>query len=177
MGVDGHCHALATLPRGKTRYPSYRRPGRPQGQSGQVRKISPPTYCGSHVPELVWVLQLIEKSLASTGNLIVCFWSHELRLTCNWSALCPAPLFSLPLDTNMTFEHSGLLLQWWDQDSVVSIVTCYRLEDLGIESWWGRDILHLSRPALGPTQPPVHWYWVSCLGVKQLGSIEEEIQH
>jgi len=77
----------------------------------------------------------------------------------------------------MTFEHSGLLLQWWDQDSVVSIVTCYRLEDLGIESWWGRDILHLSRPALGPTQPPVHWYWVSCLGVKQLGSIEEEIQH
>jgi len=31
------------LPRGKTRYPLYRRPGGPQGRSGQVRKISPPT--------------------------------------------------------------------------------------------------------------------------------------
>jgi len=25
----------------------------------------------------------------------------------------------------------------------------------GIKSRWGRDIPHLSRPALGPTQPPV----------------------
>jgi hypothetical protein len=30
------------LPPGKTRYPLYRRLGRPQGRSGQVRKISPP---------------------------------------------------------------------------------------------------------------------------------------
>jgi len=32
-----------TLPPGKTRYPLYRRLGEPQGQSGQVRKLSPPT--------------------------------------------------------------------------------------------------------------------------------------
>ena len=31
-----------SLPPGKTRYPLYRRLGGPQGQSGQVRKISPP---------------------------------------------------------------------------------------------------------------------------------------
>jgi hypothetical protein len=31
-----------TLPPGKTGYPLYRRLGGPQGQSGQVRKISPP---------------------------------------------------------------------------------------------------------------------------------------
>jgi hypothetical protein len=34
--------APAALPPGKTRYPLYRRPGGPQGQSGNVRKISPP---------------------------------------------------------------------------------------------------------------------------------------
>jgi len=32
-----------SLPPGKTRYPLYRRLGGPQGRSGQVQKISPPT--------------------------------------------------------------------------------------------------------------------------------------
>jgi hypothetical protein len=41
--------------------------------------------------------------------------------------------------------------------SVGSIATGYGLDGLGIESWWGRDFLHLSRLALGPTQPPVQW--------------------
>ena len=39
--------------------------------------------------------------------------------------------------------------------SVVGIATGYGLDGLGIESQWGRDFPHLSRPALGPTQPPV----------------------
>ena len=42
-------------------------------------------------------------------------------------------------------------------DSSVGIVTRYGLGGPGIESWWGRDFPHLSRPALGPTQPPVQW--------------------
>ena len=39
--------------------------------------------------------------------------------------------------------------------SVVGITTGYGLDGPGIESRWGRDFPHLSRPALGPTQPPV----------------------
>ena len=41
--------------------------------------------------------------------------------------------------------------------SSVGIVTGYGLEGPGIESRWGRDFPHLSRPALGLTQPPVQW--------------------
>jgi len=42
MGVGGQRLAPAALPRGKTRYPLYKRLGGPQGRSGQVRKNSPP---------------------------------------------------------------------------------------------------------------------------------------
>jgi hypothetical protein len=42
-------------------------------------------------------------------------------------------------------------------DSSVGIVTRYRLDGLGIESWCEQDFLHLSRLALGPTQPPIEW--------------------
>jgi len=42
--MRGQGHATGrSLPPGKTRYALYRRLGGPQGRSGQVRKISPPT--------------------------------------------------------------------------------------------------------------------------------------
>jgi hypothetical protein len=41
MGVGGQCHDLVTLPQRKTRYPLYRRLGKPQSQSEWVQKITP----------------------------------------------------------------------------------------------------------------------------------------
>ena len=43
------------------------------------------------------------------------------------------------------------------RDSAVGIATRHGLDGPGIESRWGRDFLHPSRLALGPTQPPVQW--------------------
>jgi len=41
------------------------------------------------------------------------------------------------------------------RDSSVGITTRYGLDGPGIESRWGRNFLHPSRLAMGPTQPPI----------------------
>jgi hypothetical protein len=41
--------------------------------------------------------------------------------------------------------------------SLDGTATDYELDGPGIESRWERDFSHTSRPALGPTHPPVQW--------------------
>ena len=43
------------------------------------------------------------------------------------------------------------------QDSSVGIATRYGVDSPGIESRCGLDFPHPTRPALGPTQPPIQW--------------------
>jgi hypothetical protein len=52
-----------------------------------------------------------------------------------------------------TYDHHSMC----GKDSSVGVATGYGLDDSGIESRWGRDFSHLSRPALRPTKSPVQW--------------------
>jgi hypothetical protein len=61
------------------------------------------------------------------------------------------------------------VLEFMDWDSSVGIITGYGVDGMRIESRWGRDISHMSRPALGPTQPPVQWVPFYFPGLKQPG--------
>jgi hypothetical protein len=58
---------------------------------------------------------------------------------------------------NKSYIYFELYIQYSGLCSSVGIATGYRLDGLGIESRQGRDFSHTSRPALGPTQPPVQW--------------------
>ena len=57
---------------------------------------------------------------------------------------------SLAMDGRNTARQVG-------RDRSVGIVTRYGLDCPGIESRWGQDFPHPSRPSLRPTQPPIQW--------------------
>ena len=64
-----------------------------------------------------------------------------------------------------------------DRDSSVGIVTRYGLDGSGIESRWGRDFPHPSRPTLGPIQPPVQWVPGLSLRVMRQGRGHDHTPH
>jgi hypothetical protein len=53
--------------------------------------------------------------------------------------------------------YLDIIFCWVGRDSVVGIATRYGLDGPGMESRLGRYFPHPSRPALGPTQPPIQW--------------------
>jgi len=79
-----------------------------------------------------------------------------MSITWDWFRFPPLKqevyFLRFPLSVYKTLSHALV-----GRGSAVGIATRYRLSGPEIESWWVRDIPHLSRPALGPTQPPVQW--------------------
>jgi hypothetical protein len=67
-----------------------------------------------------------------------------------------------------TFPH--VIRTSASRDSVVGVVTYYALDGPGIESRWGRDFPHPSRPTLGPNHPPIQWVPNLFPGVKAAGA-------
>jgi hypothetical protein len=57
----------------------------------------------------------------------------------------------------MCGENGSGICNNWGRDGSIGIATGYGLDGLRFESRWGRDFSLTSRPALGPTQPPVQW--------------------
>ena len=76
-------------------------------------------------------------------------WHHAIKLVTTPFSSMAGRMKLIMLITNSISTIMG-------RDSVVCIATRYGLGSPGIESLWGRDFLHLSRPALWSTQPPVH---------------------
>ena len=63
-----------------------------------------------------------------------------------------------------------VFIYFWGRDISVDIATRYGLEVPGIEFRWRRDFPHHSRPALGPTQPPMQWVSGFFPGGKAVGA-------
>jgi hypothetical protein len=57
----------------------------------------------------------------------------------------------------MNESNPSVLVGFVGRNSSVGIATRYGMDGPVIETWWGRDFPHPSRPTLGPTHPPTKW--------------------
>jgi hypothetical protein len=99
-------------------------------------------------------MHLSEDSGNSTKHL-----NYPSRYRVRYSNSAPLKhVRSFMLEAAPSFEEINIVYSaFLGRDSAVSIATRLRAGRSGDRSRWGRDFQHPSRPALGPTQPPVQW--------------------
>ena len=120
-----------------------------------------------------YLLYAVMSALKNPAMCVVCAVSDRCDFCCvnfvnrnsrkRWKKSSSDPLLILLLfvlfrrtrDFSTNFDRCAL--KRGGPGSEVVIATGYGLDGPRIESRWGRDFPHLSRPALGPTQPPVRW--------------------
>ena len=85
--MGSQCHALATLPPGKTRYPLLRRVGGPQGRSGLVKKISLPPGFDPRINQSVASCYTHYAILAHQSTTALLYFQFFLNLACSCISL------------------------------------------------------------------------------------------
>ena len=105
-----------SLPPGKTRYPLYRRLGGPQGRSGQVRRISPPT--GIRSPDrpvrsqsLKWLRYPAKWSCRRLDIFIPRILNSDLHFH-TFSVMVIQELRSCDM-SNRNFSRGFFKFRWW----------------------------------------------------------------
>ena len=115
MGVSGQRHAPAALPLGKTRNPLCRKLGGPQGRSGQMREISPPT--GIRSPD--------KSSSAFPNNsldYVSSLLTASLYIYSNWRLLQSIEYCSTCKNFSNTWEMKSEVENWIRLPQVVPTV-------------------------------------------------------
>jgi transposase len=131
--VGGQCHALAALPPEKNQYPSYRRLGGPQGQSGRDRKIWPQPGLdpwmvqpiGNHTDRAIlphaWpYIEQLFQMLPNASHYMMCWLRYVYtKLMCQWQHL---------LTTNPIILHDNARAH--TANVVTDLLRLWRLEIL-----------------------------------------------